>query len=242
MMKNDNPPHEAEALNPYGDQIKNVREGFGSDVSSQRLTPFEEEILARAENMQARQRHPLVALDLFSGYCAANARRLSELGFKAHAVDFAPADPAIAAIVDKPNHSGGVLHYQEVDLRQFDPSIFDGKLDLATCQRGLHFLRYNEARHLIVELTKQLTKGARMYFSIGAVDCAVGPGYKHAERPVADRWHPLEPDLGGPIHVTEPLCLYKDEDIVSLFAGLPGTLLRVERDDFGLFVVEFAKD
>ena len=81
-----------------------------------------------------------------------------------------------------------------------------------------------------------------MYFSIGAVDCAVGPGYKHATRPVEERWHPLEPDLGEPIHVTEPLCLYNHQDVQKLFADLAGELLSVGRDAFGLFIVHFAKN
>lgn len=233
---------EEENINPYGDQLKNVRVGFGSDVSSQRLTPFEEEILVHAAVLQQTSVRVLNALDLFSGYCAANARRLAELGFYAQALDFCPADASIIALGDKPQVDGGVLHYVQMDLRQFDPSHFAGKLDLVTCQRGLHFLRYEEARELMVKLANQLSPSARMYFSIGAVDCAVGPGYKHADLPVAQRWHPLEPELGGPIHVTEPLCLYKDEDIDSLFVNLGGTLERVDRDDFGLFVVEFKKD
>ena len=229
-------------VNPYGDQLKNVRVGFGSDVSSQRLTPFEEEILERAATLQQNSDRVLNALDLFSGYCAANARRLAEMGFSAQAVDFCPADLSITALLGVSFKSGGMLRYEEMDLRQFDPSHFAGKLDLVTCQRGLHFLHYDEARQLMVNLAAQLSSGACMYFSIGAVDCAVGPGYKHADLPVSQRWHALEPALGEPIHVTEPLCLYKDEDIQSLFANLGGTLVRVDRDDFGLFVVEFKKN
>jgi hypothetical protein len=227
--------------NPYGDQLKNVRSGFGSDVSSQRLTHFEEQILARATVLQKRSSRRLVALDLFSGYCAANARRLSEIGFCAYAVDFSPADAEVLALSGNEQAKGGVLYYEQTDLRAFDPAFFAGKLDLVTCQRGLHFLRFAEARRLVSDLTTQLTTGARMYFTIGATDCAVGGGYKHTNMPVADRWHALEPELGEPIHVTEPLCLYKEEDIHSLFADLPGYLERVSRDDFGLWVVEFMK-
>ena len=229
-------------VNPYGDELKSSRTGFGSDVSSQRLTPFEETIIERAVVLQQSASGQLVAVDLFSGYCAANARRLAELGFTAYAVDFSPADASISAVIGQPHESGGILHYAQQDMREFDPATIGGTIDLVTCQRGLHFLRYQEARKLIAALASQLSPGASMYFSIGAVDCAVGPGYKHADLPVQERWHPLEPELGGPIHVTEPLCLYKEEDIQSLFANLGGELVSVARDDFGLFIVEYTNN
>jgi hypothetical protein len=223
--------------NPYGDELKSSREGFGSDVSSQRLTPFEEEILERAAQLKQTASETPSALDLFSGFCAANGLRLAQLDFTAYAVDFSPPDQSLETTAERPLPSGGILHYFEQDVR--DLSFLKGKLDLVTCQRGLHFLRYEEARTLVANLAERLKPGASMFFSIGAVDCAVGPGYKHADLPVAQRWHPLEPELGSPIHVTQPLCLYKQEDIESLFAGLDGKLVTVGRDDFGLFIVEF---
>ncbi len=231
----------ARQRNPYGDELKSKVTGFGSDVSSQRRTPFEDEILQRADQLQQAATGPLSALDLFSGYCAANAHSLANLGFTAYAVDFSPPDKSLVAVVGRKMPSGGILHYMQFDARHLDLSLTTNKLALITCQRGLHFLRYADAQKLVAYLCDHLDLGASMFFSIGAVDCAVGPGYKHSDLPVAERWHPLEPALGEPIHVTEPLCLYKAEDIQALFANLKGELVRVGRDDFGLFVVEFKK-
>lgn len=236
--------------NPYGDELKSVLTGFGSDVSSQRLTPFEEEILRRAALLKQACAHQPVVLDIFSGYCAANALRFAKLGFEAYAVDFSPADECLASLIGvaiaTDNGAGdedcGILHYLQQDVRKVDLNSLPLGIDLVTCQRGLHFLHFAEAVDLVSALAQRLNSGASMFFSIGAVDCAVGPGYKHADKPVAERWHPLEEELGAPIHVTAPLCLYKEEDITALFAGLDGKIVSVERDDFGLFIVEFRKN
>jgi hypothetical protein len=224
--------------NPYGDKLISTLSGFGSDVSSQRLTPFEEEILQRAMELKQTSARPLQALDLFSGYCASNARRLAEMGYTAYAFDFSPPSLQLTSI-GQPLPDGGVLHYQQQDVRDLDLTFLAQKLDLITAQRSLHFLRFLEAQKLIGKLGQNLNPGASMYFTIGAVDCKVGDGYKHTDLPVEHRWHPLEPELGEPIHVTEPLCLYKTEDVHMLFQGVDGRIVRLERDDFGLFVVEF---
>ncbi|HEY9757664.1 MAG TPA: class I SAM-dependent methyltransferase [Oculatellaceae cyanobacterium] len=242
--------------NPYGDELKSVLTGFGSDVSSQRLTPFEEEILRRAALLKQACAHQPVALDIFSGYCAANALRFAKLGFAAYAVDFSPPDESLAAFIgvaiatdggadgesNADGEESGILHYLQQDVRKVDLDSIPSGIDLVTCQRGLHFLHFAEAVDLVSALAQHLNSGASMFFSIGAVDCAVGPGYKHADKPVSERWHPLEEELGAPIHVTAPLCLYKEEDITALFAGLDGEIISVERDDFGLFIVEFRKN
>lgn len=228
--------------NPYGDELKSVLTGFGSDVSSQRIEPFEQHMLERADQLSRGASEQPTALDLFSGFCAANARRLAEVGFAAYAVDFSPPSEPLAAIVDRPLPSGGIVHYLQQDVRKLDLSSLPGKIDLVTAQRGLHFLHFAEARKLVASLAERLAPGASMFFSIGAVDCKVGAGYKHADLPVAERWCPLEPELGAPIHVTEPLCLYKEDEVESLFANLGGRLATLDRDDFGLFIVEFKKN
>jgi hypothetical protein len=228
--------------NPYGDVLQASREGFGSDVSSQRIEPFEEEMLQYASQVKQSATETPWALDLFSGYCAANARRLAEMGFTAFAVDFSPADESLASVVGRPLVGGGMLRYVQEDVSKIDLSFLSCKLDLVTAMRSLHFLRYNDARTLVVALASRLKPGAEMFFTIGAVDCKVGGGYKHAHLPVEERWHPLEPELGGPIHVTEPLCLYKKEDIESLFANLGGRLISLGQDEFGLFTVRFKKN
>jgi len=228
-------------INPYGDELKSVITGFGSDVSSQHSSAFEEAIIERARALQQAAKTSLVCLDLFSGYCAANARRLAELGFTAYAADFSPADATIVRMIGQKLPGGGTLHYLQGDVSHFDFGQLPAKLALVTGQRGLHFLRFTEARILMARLAANMESGASMFFSIGAVDCKVGGGYKHADRPVADRWHPLEPELGEPIHVTEPLCLYKRDDLDALFAGLPGSLVSVDVDDFGLYLVEYQK-
>ena len=226
------------STNPYGDRLISTLNGFGSDVSSQRFTPFEEEILKQAQASNEASAKPLLALDLFSGYCASNARRLAELGFIAYAFDFSPPSPQLITI-GQSLVGGGILHYTQQDVRDLDLSFLSDKLTLVTAQRSLHFLRFGEAQTLIQKLARQLKSGGSMYFTIGAVDCAVGGGYKHTDLPVEQRWHPLEPALGEPIHVTEPLCLYKSEDVHLLFHGINGRVVRLERDDFGLFVIEF---
>jgi hypothetical protein len=218
-------------------------EGFGSDVSSQRIEPFEAEMLHRAQLvMKEPSSEPPIALDLFSGYCAANGQRLAGLGFTTYAIDFSPPDQSLSSVVGQRLPSGGILHYMQKDVRNPDLSFLGAKLDLITAQRGLHFLRFQEAKALVATLTERLKPGASMFLSIGAVDCKVGAGYEHADLPVTERWHPLEPELGEPIHVTEPLCLYKQEDVESLFENLDGRLVSIGRDDFGLFIVEFRKE
>jgi len=226
-------------MNPYGDELKSVITGFGSDVSSQHSSVFEEAIIERAKVLQQSAQGSLVSLDLFSGYCATNARRLAELGFTAYASDLSPADATISEIIGRKLFSGGSLQYSQGDARDFDFAQLPGKLALVTGQRGLHFLHFAEAQALVVNLAEQMSSGASMFFSIGAVDCKVGGGYKHAALAVSERWHVLEPALGEPIHVTEPLCLYRRDDLDALFAAVKGSLVSVEVDDFGLFLVEF---
>jgi len=213
-------------MNPYGDELKSVITGFGSDVSSQHSSVFEEAIIERAKVLQQSAQ-------------GTNARRLAELGFTAYASDLSPADATISEIIGRKLFSGGSLQYSQGDARDFDFAQLPGKLALVTGQRGLHFLHFAEAQALVVNLAEQMSSGASMFFSIGAVDCKVGGGYKHAALAVSERWHVLEPALGEPIHVTEPLCLYRRDDLDALFAAVKGSLVSVEVDDFGLFLVEF---
>jgi hypothetical protein len=113
--------------------------GFGSDVSSQRLTPFEEQILDRASQRQALSPKPLVAVDLFSGFFASNAHRLATIGYQSYAIDFSPQDSSLDDIVGKRLATGGSLVYICEDVRNVSFHFLRKQLDLVTAQRSLHF-------------------------------------------------------------------------------------------------------
>ena len=227
--------------NPYGHELRASLPGFGSDISSQYLSQFEKNMLQRARcKIALSLGKPRYAIDLFSGYMAANAVRLAKMGFVVYAIDFSKAHLSLQSQIGQIFPGGGCFQYIQEDVRKVSFDALGGEIDLVTGQRSLHFLRFSEARRLVEKLVHQLRPNeGTMSFSIGATDCKVGAGYKHAHLPVTRRWHPLEKHLGEPIHVTEPLCLYKEEDIHLLFANLDGKITHISRDDFGLFLVDF---
>jgi hypothetical protein len=81
-------------------------------------------------------------------------------------------------------------------------------------QRALHYLTYEEAL-TVLEYLYQKTSD-RLFVSVTGLSSAIGDGYIDAQKKIEDRYCALGPLQSELFSITEPVCLYKKDEFVTL--------------------------
>ena len=195
--------------------------GHGVDVASQRADYLDERCLAFLDARFARDltTRPS-ALDVACGQ-GGQAIRLAAAGCRVTAVDIQDhaADIRRAASYHRVRQPPIFL---QADLRALPAVLPEAPFDALICQRALHYIRYAEAVAAVASWRRHLAPGARVFVSASGLSSELGRGYPHAERPVAERFACLAPDMAERHDIRPAVCLYEASDMVELLhaAGL----------------------
>jgi len=107
------------------------------------------------------------------------------------------------------------------------PLEFPGEpFDLVVCRRGLCSVPYDEARHRVRKLLKQLRIGGKLYVSILGLHSELGDDYPGSEQLLAARLCNLAPRMAKKYDVHHPVCLYSERNLVTLLMEAGGSVLR----------------
>ncbi len=126
------------------------------------------------------------------------------------------------------------------DLARTGFKDLEGDISLVISFRFLHYLKYEEADNLLKILNKKMKKNSLGFFSISGIKTDLAEGYEGWEVELDKRFFKIKKDLRERFQIYEKVCLYKKEEIESLF-GKYFEILFLEETLFGNINIIFKK-
>lgn len=220
---------DAPIINCHGDRLAPTTGQHGSNVSAQRVDELDQACLAFASQHVAAH-NTLNAIDIGGG-SGRQSVELARLGANVLLIDLSDS----LAQVNEANRAVGrnAIRFLRQDVRTLQSDDWPRPLHLVYSQRMISFLPYGDCFSLFKSLTAICAPGAMFFVSCGGIDTEFGKTYVHRNKPIAQRFAPLQEDMQKKHDLFAPMCLYREDDLADLMitAGL-----RVEkcwRTDFG---------
>ncbi len=182
--------------------------GFGVDVAIKRTDDLDKRML---EHLRIKDK-PKV-LDLGSG-AGGQSVRMVEVGALVLAIDVYDFSEEFARYRSKGNWSEEVLKFVLADISDL-PNLFENKkFTDASMQRTLHYLPYNKALEVLKFL--RIVVQDKLFISVTGMDSAVGENYVGKNLPLSERFMKLESAEADIFQIQAPICLYRQEEFISL--------------------------
>lgn len=182
--------------------------GFGVDVAIKRTDDLDKKMLAHLQTKS----QPKV-LDLGSG-AGGQSVRMVEVGAKVLAIDVYDFSEEFAEHRARGGWSEAELSFVSGDIRDLISLIGESKFTDVSIQRTIHYLPYQEALKLLTFLRTVVTD--KLFISVTGMGSAVGDNYAGKNLPIESRFLKLEPAEADIFQIQAPVCLYRQEEFVSL--------------------------
>ena len=199
----------------------------GVDIASQWMDELDLETLRFAVSPKVPKR---VAVDLGCGL-GTQGIRLAVVGCSTILYDLVD----ITERVDQVKQALGMggLEFRQLDLRQATLQDFPPEIGVAYSQRFIHYLRYEEAAHLVGLLSARLRLQGRLFVSASGLASELAGGYAHVARPIEHRFAPVAEAMQVKHAVREPVCLYAVEELEGLVVSQGFAAIRTWTTPFG---------
>ncbi len=179
--------------------------GFGVDVAVTRADDLDKRLIQAVAAEEVT-----TVLDIGCG-AGGQSLRLVKAGAVVTGVDIHDFSATFKAYSE-----GESLHFIQGDIRHL-PLLIKGQIfDACSIQRVLHYLTYQEAQSLLTQLHDHV-KGS-LYVSVTGLETAIGEKYEDYNKPVAERFCSLQPDMAEIFSIHEPLCLYSKVEFEKLLS------------------------
>lgn len=210
-------------FNVYGDVKRELAEGHGIDVASQRLDELDR--LACDFVAHQRRRHPdrsPLVMDMgcgAGGLCAA----LAAAGADCLGVDRIDFGQALQRLNDERAVGGktapGRIRFLLADFLALPPdfsSQHQGAAALVVSQRALHYAPYPQAVAAINRFRGLLRPDGRLFLGLSGLGSELAEGYAATRVPLKQRFATLAEFMANRHGILQPVCLYDAADVERL--------------------------
>lgn len=211
-------------LNLYGDIHRPTRGNFGNDIAVQRLDDLDKTALERVKNMG----RPARTLDVGSASGALAFCFALEADVEAFALD--SQDYSQSFEEHRASYGAGSdCRFVQADIRGYDVVANLGMFDVVTCQRMIHYMRFDEAVQTMRRVKDCLNEDGRLFLSASGIDSELATGYVDRLRPVERRYWPLSHEMAMKHSIHGAVCLYSVADLALLIetAGMEVEMIYV---------------
>jgi SAM-dependent methyltransferase len=210
-------------FNVYGDAKRELAEGHGIDVASQRLDELDRlacDFVAHQRQLQP-ERSPLV-MDMgcgAGGLCAALAAAGADcLGVDR--IDFGQVfqrlnDERVVGWKTAPGRIRFLLADFLAPPTEFS-SQYQGAAALIISQRALHYAPYPQAVAAINRFRGLLRPDGRLFLGLSGLGSELAEGYAAARVPLEQRFANLAEFMANKHRILQPVCLYDEADMIRL--------------------------
>lgn len=210
-------------FNVYGDAKRELAEGHGIDVASQRLDALDRLAcdLVAHQRRQHPDRSPL-AIDMgcgAGGLCAA----LAAAGADCLGIDRIDFGQAFQRLNDERAVGGKTaperVRFLLADFLALSPdflSQYQGAASLIVSQRALHYTPYPHAVAAIQKFRGLLRPDGRFFLGLSGLGSELAEGYAAALVPLEQRFARLAECMAKRHGILQPICLYEADDVARL--------------------------
>lgn len=210
-------------FNVYGDAKRELAEGHGIDVASQRLDELDRLACDFVEHQ--RRRHPdrsPLAMDMgcgAGGLCAA----LAAAGADCLGVDRIDFGQAFQRVNDQRavgwKTTPGRVSFLLADFLALSPDFsnqYQGAAALIVSQRALHYTPYPQTVAAIQKFRGLLRPDGRLFLGLSGLGSELAQGYTAALVPLEQRFARLAGFMANRHGILQPICLYEADDVARL--------------------------
>ena len=199
--------------------------GKGVDVASHRADDLDKKCLAHVV-----QKATAVVLDLGSG-AGGQAVSLVQTGATVVAVDSHDFSEVYRDIRSKHNFKSTQLFFYQEAIQSVSHFLQNVPITDVLFQRALHYLTYQEAKELLEYLFVKTTDS--LFISVTGLQSAIGDGYSDVDKAIEDRYCTLSPLQSELFSISEPVCLYTKDELVTLLEKCGWTVDECWESAFG---------
>lgn len=218
-------------LNVYGDRRTLLSIGHGVDIASQRADDLDAMALRRIESLvEAGCEYPF-AIDVASG-AGGQAIRMAMSGADVLAIDSHDFSSEVYAGVSQ-NELGGRVSFLQWDMRELCDLNFGRSADIIVCQRAIHYFTYPAAVDIVAGFAGLIRDGGFLYLSASGIHSELGENYCSSNDRLEIRYAELSAVMQEKHGILGPVCLYSEDDLVSLLSAAGFDLESVYSSAFG---------
>jgi len=148
--------------------------------------------------------------------------RFAKLGLVVDAIDLEAPMDAYAQINKKFSER---IHYIQTNIANIPDKFPPKQYALVYSNRFLSHIPYQDAKRLLTWLVQHALSGCHFFLSFSHLDTLFEDKYKDYDKPIEERFSALQSEQSKIQQLTEPLCLYTREDILTLIKNIPLNLL-----------------
>lgn len=227
-------------FNVYGDAKRELAEGHGIDVASQRLDELDRQAcdFVASQRRQHPDRSPL-AMDMgcgAGGLCAALAAAGADcLGIDR--VDFGLEFQRLSNSRETGGKSApGKIRFLLADFLDLPDdflSEYQSSAAVIVSQRALHYAPFSRAVAAIRRFRSLLQRDGRLFLGLSGLGSELGDGYAAAGLPLEQRFANLAESMADTHGIQQPICLYDAVDVERLLTEGGFTPERIFTSAFG---------
>jgi len=182
--------------------------GYGVDVAVTRMDDVDRKLIAHI----ATKKHPRV-LDVGCG-AGGQSSRMAAAGAQVLGIDISDFSDAFETLRKTNLLSTQVLQFEQADMTRLQKVLQGRIFDDCCMQRVLHYVPYPVALQVLSTLRACVKD--RLYISVTGLGSAIGTEYADTHKNVATRFCRLQEVDAVKFSIHEPVCLYTQEEFVTL--------------------------
>lgn len=197
-----------ENKNLYGDTLVALDGCHGTDIAVQRIDELDRECLRYIVGLDCM----CTAVDLGCG-SGSFGIRLAALGCNVYLYDLIDITAQIASISEIPVFKGA-MRFVHGDLREFGSLEKPKQVHVLYSQRTLHYFRFFQATEILEIAYSMIESNGKLFISASGLYSELGHGYNAVS--IEERFEKLSSEMQQKHHITSPLCLYTEAELVQL--------------------------
>ena len=217
------------SFNIYGDDFIPTTGAHGTNISQQRPDRLDNDCLDFLKQISIQQDNPC-AIDLGGG-AGAQSLRMAKLGVDVTLIDLSISENATKELMS--HKTKGNIQILSKDIRDIPDKDLPQKLDCIYSQRMINYLTYHETLYLMQRLKNRATINARFYISSGGLNTEYGASYSDKDKIVEQRFGHLSQDMSKKHDIHVPVCLYLEEELITLLHKAGLKIIDSWTSDFG---------
>ena len=200
----------ASSLNIYGDTFVPTTGTHGADIAVQRMDDLDIRAILFALQINGDRGS---AIDLGCG-AGIQGLRFATLGYPTTLIDWVPEEKTL---INLPGLDATFpVKYLCRDARFLDLSDLPLQISICYSQRFIHYLRFSEAVNLFRLLRSRMSADGKLFVSASGIQSELAKDYSAANLRIEDRFAKLEQSMATKHGILESVCLYSENDLVTL--------------------------